>query len=194
MIPRYSRATLHLQGQNQTSQPPYGSVPANPFDPFRQNRVAFPWKGNLVEAWFYTIIPAEIVVDSTKELLRLTGSICAEVAADLGNIENLLGDIKELARRGFVNYALTYAKEPFPPPNTFRVYDYAKVEDTFGWLLRIKEEQPSLPRNYRRLHKLSTLVQQDREGSANVDGKTLEEAVEKTLKIYNTLIKLSPKR
>lgn len=194
MKPKYSRATLHLQEQNQTSQPPYSHGPDNPFDAFRQNRVAFLWKGNLVQAWFESVLPVAVLADSTTALTKYVGPIVYEVATDLGNIEKLLGDIKDLARKGFVNYSLTYRKEPFPPPNTFRVYDYAKVEDTFGWLLRIKEEQPSLPRNYRRLLKLSTLVQQDREGSANVDGKTLEEAVEKTLKIYNTLIKISPKR
>ncbi len=114
------------------------------------------------------------------------------VSTDLETLDKVLPVLEDLAKKGIVQNSLIYDREP--KGEKFKIYDYSQTfpesyerEDRlFSRILLFKGQNKRIVATENRdLVDLAQYVSQDTEKYPAVEGKTLREAVDRAISIYN---------
>ena len=108
------------------------------------------------------------------------------VVRDLEPAVKLFEQLRELARSGITPDSMKYERSP--SGDNFKVFDFSARHQgrPFGALLRIqKSDQLSLQHEYIDSIPVAGIVHQDPRKVAHVEGKTLKDAIERVISMYN---------
>jgi hypothetical protein len=137
-----------------------------------------------VEAHIYPHnIPARLV--NRRVETKILNPVVKILKQDVESIEDLLGDLRKLARANKVHNKMFYTRNI--NGDKFDVYDYA-LEKKFDMLHQLAEiPKEMLTKDYESLYKLAECITPRKENKsvACVRGSTLREATERALRLYD---------
>lgn len=150
------------------------------------NLINYKEHGFIVEAHIYPHnIPVQLA-DMPEVKKKILDPVVKVIKSDVSSIEDLLGDLRKLARTNKIHNKMYYTRNM--NGDEFNVYDYA-LEKKFDKLHQItKIPRIMLHRDYLAFYNLAERVtpRQENPMIACIKGSTLKEATERALKIYNS--------